>query len=855
MFKKTTVLIVIVVMLATFMTSGFASGIEAYPKNGFRLVAQDSDATGIAINTEFLLETEKAYSLEEIRNAFSIDGEPTPSIEEMDTNLFSINLARPLMENSLYTFRVKTDVETTWVFQTQTSFKIAGSLPAEKTVNIPVNSGIEINFSHENFSDIQSHFEITPAVNGKFEVHKKTAVFVPDRLEYETVYTVRIKKGIKIQGTQRTINEDYIFTFETTSKAANVTPPPGEIITTLNAGRYLYDFASDEKPDVIINYSMYRNGSGTFTPPTITADTAIYAYNNFDSFVKAIEEKNTTPYWAQSYSKKFASVENLQKVLEFEQVLNEGGTARYGSAHLEVPQTLPEGYYVLDGYWKGIRFQTFLQITDTAIYISESSTNTLVWLNDLKTQNPIEGASVSFKGSDTVNSSNADGVAYFDSESVPVNNSTSYYGYYMYNRYNQYMIVTTKEGKSSLLDCSSYSYNDGNKYWSYFFTDRGMYKSDDTINVWGYIKNRYEDEDIDYLSLEISQRNYYYYSSSNNSTSIIKQTIDVNDSFFEGTVKLPDLPEGYYYISLKKGNKTIINKSIRVENYTKPSYKLEVTKDKKAIFVDDEANFNIKASFFEGTGVSNLDVSYSVSAYNLSGNISNTTKKADLKGNLSVNYSPSVGSGVQGESTATLNARATLPESGEIQASSSLRVFINDINIKPTGKIKDGVGTVSAQVNKIDLDRINNGTGIYSYDYLGDTVSGQKLKGTIYKNTWIRTENGTYYDYINKTTYKTYTYRLNKEPIKDFSMVTSDDGIASYDFDAPKIADSYYSAEINSIDGNGRYMTFTVYCGEQLDYSRYQYTRYTLDGSKNSYRLGESVDLTFKYGSEPLPDG
>jgi hypothetical protein len=325
------------------------------------------------------------------------------------------------------------------------------------------------------------------------------------------------------------------------------------------------------------------------------------------------------------------------------------------------------------------------------------------------------------------------------------------------------MIVTTKEGKSSLLDCSSYSYNDGNKYWSYFFTDRGMYKSDDTINVWGYIKNRYEDEDIDYLSLEISQRNYYYYySSSNNSTSIIKKTIDVNDSFFEGTVKLPDLPEGYYYISLKKGNKTIINKSIRVENYTKPSYKLEVTKDKKAIFVDDEANFNIKASFFEGTGVSNLDVSYSVSAYNLSGNISNTTKKADLKGNLSVNYSPSVGSGVQGESTATLNARATLPESGEIQASSSLRVFINDINIQPTGKIKDGVGTVSAQVNKIDLDRINNGTGIYSYDYLGDTVSGQKLNGTIYKNTWIRTENGTYYDYINNTTYKTYTYRLNK---------------------------------------------------------------------------------------------
>jgi uncharacterized alpha/beta hydrolase family protein len=124
----------------------------------------------IVINTEFLLATEKDYSLEQIRNAFSIDGEPSPTIKEMDTNLFSINLARPLMENKLYKCRIKTDTETTWVFQTQASFKITGSLPAERSLSVPVNSGIEINFSHENFSDISSFFEISPAVKGRFEV-------------------------------------------------------------------------------------------------------------------------------------------------------------------------------------------------------------------------------------------------------------------------------------------------------------------------------------------------------------------------------------------------------------------------------------------------------------------------------------------------------------------------------------------------------------------------------------------------------------------------------------------------------------------------------------------------------------
>ncbi|WP_010245975.1 dockerin type I domain-containing protein [Acetivibrio cellulolyticus] len=848
MFKKITALIVILTMLATFMTSGFASGISPYPKNGFRLVAQDTDSTGIAVDTEFILETEKNYSLEEIQNAFSIDGEPSPKIEEMDTNLFSINLSRPLMENSLYTFRMSMDTETTWVFQTQSSFKIVSSLPAEKSVSVPVNSGIEITFSHENFSNIESYFEITPAVKGKFEVHKKTAVFVPESLNYDTVYTVTIHKGMYIQGTKRTIGEDYVFSFETQSKAANSTPAPGQVITNLNPGRYLYDFGSLENPDVVINYSSYMIGGGTFTPPTITTKNSIYAYNDFNSFVSAIEEKNVTPYWAQSYNKKFAPVDKLQKVLEFEQVLNEDSTERYGNGHLKVPQTLPEGYYVLDGYYKDIRFQTFLQITNTGIYISESNSKTLVWLNDLSTQNPIEGASISFIGCDKINYSGVDGIAYFDSINTPVNNSNKYYSYYIYNRYNQYMIVTTKQGKSSLLDCSNYSYINENNYWSYFYTDRGMYKSNDTINVWGYIKNRYEDEKIDYLSLEIN-RSYY-----SNTPPIVKQNIDVNKSFYEGAVKLPDLPEGYYYITLKKGDKTIINRYITVENYTKPSYKLEISKDKNAIFVDDEANFNIKASFFEGTGVSNLSTSYSIYSYNLLGN-TNKTQTADLKGNLGVKYAPSVGSSVQDECTAYLEARATLPESGEIRASSYLRVFVNDIKIQPSGKIKDGVGTISAQVNKIDLDRINSGTAKNSYDYLSDAVSGKTIKGTIYKNTWNKIENGTYYDYINKITYKTYRYELLKEPVSNFSMVTSNDGYASYTFNVPNIPDTYYTAQLDSVDSNGRSMTYTVYCGEQLDYSRYQYRGYTLEGTKSSYGLGESVDLTFKYGNEPLPAG
>ncbi|NLL05618.1 MAG: alpha-2-macroglobulin [Clostridiaceae bacterium] len=851
MFKKALVIMVIIALLTSFMVSGFAFGIEAYSKNGFRLVAQNSDSSGIAIDTEFLLETETSYSLEEIRNAFSIDGEPAPNIQELDKDFYSIRLARPLMENELYTFRMNMDKETTWVFQTQSTFKIAGSIPGEKTLNVPINSGIEIHFSHENFSDLQDHFEITPAVKGRFEVHKKTAVFVPDRLEYDTVYTVRIKKGIKIQGTNREIDEDYIFTFETASRSESSTPSPDQITTFIKVNRYLYDFSPSENPEVLVNYSLHSNNGRTFTPEVMNAKIGIYAFNDFDSFFSAIEEKNSTPYWATSYSKKFTPVDTLQKVLDFEQVLNENTSSRYGYTYLKVPQALPEGYYVLDGNWKDTRFQTFLQITNTGMYISESNTKTLVWLNDLASQSPIEGASISYKGYDDVYYSGDNGLAYFDSLNMPVNNNNNYYyNYYSYNRYNRYMIVKTKEGKYSVLDCSNYSYNSENKYWSYFYTDRGMYKSDDTINIWGYIKNRYDNEQIDYLTAELYHNHY-----NKNSTPIIKQNLDVNNSFFEGSIKLPDLPEGYYYIALKNGDRVIINQYILIENYTKPSYKLEITKDKNAIFVDEAANFNIKAAFFEGTGVSNVNITYNVNNYQLGGNIPSTTRQADLKGNLDIKYYPTVSSNVQGICSSTIHARATLPESGEIQASDSLRVFVNDIDIQSSAKIDNGKATVSTKVHKIDLDRLNNGTASNSYDYLGDPVGNQRIHGTIYKNTWIKTENGTYYDYINKTTYKRYSYNLQKEIINTFSMITASDGTASYSFNAPKIPDSYYSVEIGSIDGNGRNMYYTLYCGEVYDYSRYNNPTYTLEGDKSSYKLGESVDVSFKYGGEALPEG
>ena len=67
-----------------------------------------------------------------------------------------------------------------------------------------------------------------------------------------------------------------------------------------------------------------------------------------------------------------------------------------------------------------------------------------------------------------------------------------------------------------------------------------------------------------------------------------------------------------------------------------------------------------------------------------------------------------------------------------------MRVFVNDIEVKGNGKIEDEKGYVEAEVYKIVLDRLNDGTASGYNDYLGDAVEGKSITGKIYLNTWVK---------------------------------------------------------------------------------------------------------------------
>ncbi len=833
-------------------------------RSGYSITPQSYDSTGVNPDSKYILKSKKKIVLDELKKNISIDGEPEPAIAREDSNTFIITPSREFDQNKLYTFRIKTENgnDIIWTFQIRAVFKVVSVFPADKTTNVPTNTGIEIYLSHEDFEDIDNYFEISPAVKGSFERHNSAAVFVPEKLQEGTLYTVRLKRGLKLKDTIYSLNQDYVFQFETGVKEEKPMYEKGGF----SYNKVLNEYSPSEKPYIPFNYFVNQDKY----KGKIKISTTVYAYNDVEAFISAASKRQSIPYWAyRSLSENIVPVKGLNSVAQFEQELP---GIPDGEQFIKIPGTLPEGFYIADSRWEDINFQTFIEVTNIGMYIMKGSNKTLMWLNDLKTKQPITDAVVSLVGEYSPYYSDSRGVVYFDSIAQESYNEP---GEGLPQQ--KYLKITTGDNKTAILDyysgMSGYGDDTGagtGIYWDLLQLDRNLYKPDDVVNFWGLVKDRYSDENINELTVEISQGYRYYgrYKSIDGQTDfkaahyspvydqpLAGETIAVENGIFKGSIRLPMLDPGGYQLILKKGRRIIANSYISIENYVKPSYKLEITSDKEAVFPGQPVNFTVKASFFEDTGVPDLNVNYDIAGYNLGGNQVSASGKTDLQGSIAVKYVPDAGSNVQGEQYVGINCHAVFPEAGETFGNNGVRVFVNDVNVKLNANTKDNKGIINAQLNKIVLDRLNDGTEKDSEDYLGEPAAGKELKATVYRNTWIKIEDGEYYDFINKVTQRKYRYEPHKEAVKTFSMKTDSKGRASYEFDTPELEEGYYTADVRCTDSSGRNMKFEVYIGNDSGGYNYDDNRYYLDGGKESYNAGEAVDLTFKKGSKSMPEG
>lgn len=840
-------------------------------RNGYLLIPEDYDLSGVSIHSKFTLLTQSEHTLEEIVANFFIDGEAKPTIEKRSSVKFVITPNKPLEVNKLYTFRIQKSgyEDITWSFQTGYPFGITAGLPADRSTGVPINTGIEITFTHREYQDVENFFSVTPDVSGKFQRHGNTCVFVPEKnLQYGTLYTVTIKKGLALEGTDKALQEDFTFSFETQ-------PEESKQQDQYNKGwfgfsKVLNDASSSDTPWIPVYYYIYnRNYSQKDQKiDDMNVQTDVYALKDVQSFLQALKEKDKMPVWASySYQNNKISVTGLNKVMTFEQVFPYENKTEEDN-YLRLPDKLPKGFYLINTLWEGETFQTFLQVTDIGVYSVITDKEVLIWLNTVGSGASIDNAKV--KAVDTSGVFNADrnGIVAFSPDVLKKDKDGLEQPviYLQVTAGNENSVIRFENTYRVYYDYYGY-YRAGQSedYWSTFQLDRQLYKPNDTVNFWGFLKERDVGRTIpSEVTVEIGN-NYYrplYVRSllpMYQGQPMEKTTVKVQDGLYQGQIKIPNLQPGSYGVTVKDGDTVLASSYITVKDYVKPSYKMEISSNKKAVYNGEPIEFIIKAAFFEGTPVSNLNISYNLNFYAGEQYI-NGEVTTDQNGEAKVTFVPQAKNEVQGIQTCMFYARAELPETGEISASHYTNVFVNDIHVQVTATLEkeqeQSEGKIEVQVNRIDLDKYNSSE---DNDYMGGPVKGKKISGEVLWNTWERIEIGKYYDYINKVTYPRYEYVHRTETVETFTVVTDGEGKAIAGFTPLKETDGYYTVSIRTEDQSGRTVKYDyIYVSGSYrvaDYYPQAYQYYYLEKEKDKFKPGETVDLTYKYGEKALEGG
>lgn len=816
-------------------------------KAGFSITPTKYDDSGIALDTQFNLTSRNPVTLDYLKENLSIRGQEPPDIIQNADGIFVITPAEPLSKNSLYIIDIKTTEGGTvsFAFQTPKDFAIIGCLPENTSSGVPVDTGIEIYFSYAGVTGMENYFEITPHVDGRFEYHGYAVSFVPKKLEPGTIYTVTVKKGLKVEGAPEALAEDYRFSFETApDSSVTADPSPG----SLSMGSNWFDFSTLEA--LVIPFDIWLSGRADFSDVKVTA--AVYRFDSLDSFLDAVREADKYPMWAwYSYSRNKTDVSGLEKVMEFSQTFN---LERWQERFMMFPEALPGGFYIVELTSGKLSAQAFLQSSDIASFMIEGKDSRVFWVNNLRNGNSENSAEITDLATGKTARTNDKGLASLEGASLAKDDESTSLDLYK---------ITTAGGSIAILN-AGYVYGTryypgmegSDLYWRYLQTDRNLYKPDDTIYFWGFLKSRIDGSTPSRITVDISEGGYFPMFSRFMqwylpfiTKPLETVTLNTEGGFFDGSIKLPSLDPGSYALTVKSGEQVLSVSYISVENYIKPQYKLEITSDKKAVFTGEKITFTVEAAFFDGTPVANVPIRYNIGGWSRSASGDAVT---DTRGRVTIEYVPQYESGMQGQSYFYINASASLPETGEISQHHSFMVFPNDITLRTAGELKDGVASLSLTSSKVVLDTLNDDDPAND-DYVGPADPDRKINVSIYKNTWMKIETGETYDFINKVVRKTYEYRQEKELILSRSLTTDSLGEAGLEFPVDSNFEGYYSAEITATDSKGHSMKYETgfYSKGGIRYPSYN-DYYHLKADKDSYGSGETVNISFHNNDNPV---
>jgi hypothetical protein len=745
--------------------------------------------------------------------------------------------------------------EFSWAVQTQDKFRVLRSVPGNKSSFVPVDTAIEITLSKTGWQDPSSYFEIVPKVEGKFENHGRTLVFLPNQpLKEGTIYTIKYKAGWGVSN-EMLLEEDHVIVFETaetTEYSRNQS----------YFGVWKYVFESSLKQDVLIPVSA--SDDLRETEVEITG----YAIS-MDETLAAITELDSIPHWAIASKNNSDALKKRAVHEAFSMRVVLESPQNSWQKFIRLPASISKGFYVVKMVPKaGEATWIVLQKTDVAAYAMTDQEQLLVWVINRDTSKPLVNLPISIQGE--AGKTDTGGVAMLKASAI----WADYFNNKNKKDFNLESTVTNiKIGDSenglilslNYLDYSAYGAmydrsGASDKYWSYLYPDRPLYNLQDEAYFYGILQERDTGKAGGKMHVELRSYEMDYYNFQN----IVFAKADVvtdESGFFNGKIKWTSaIAPNTYYLVLVKDGVDLTNKIIEIRNVEKPAYAITIKTDKSNIYAGDTVTGQINSAFYDGTPYAKLGLNFDV--YGAAGADRQVT--TDASGNARFDFKTQIpdcrinDDYVNCPETTSLRLTAfpLAGEESEIFADENVTMWRGRHYLN-TGMetIRNNQATIKITVKEVDLQKMEyDGSEPY-----GNGVAEAEVINEVFELHWDKQQSGTWYDPIEKKVHPSYTYKRRLVSVGKFTSRTDSAGEAILNFPIKndvnyRIVTTYKEnsgslhAGLNYVYTGSNYFSEHGWTGEnQLSLESMRSEK-----NNNSYNIGEEVALQFVKDREKM---
>lgn len=817
---------------------GSYSGSSAGVPDELKTVSVKADGTDskiIPTSGSFIIETAGDVDASVLAEYLTVTPKINGSLTKLSAGRFRLTPASGLLApGQIYRMTVgdPDNPASSFAFQTENELLVSSTLPGDKTLNVPRDTGIEVTFSDAVTLDRKNDapFTVTPSVGGKFMLYPdgRTVAFIPSSsLSYDTVYTISVSADVTgVSG--KSLGSGYEFRFRTVTREIEAlmngkTKTKASLVLNTGVSREL---AVSPGEDFTISGYVEHNYNSLSVR---SVECVLYAFPSASAAAGALLEMK------KSGAAGKMSSDGLERVASYENKTTDGSSR----AEITVPAGLPKGIFLAvvtvnasAGLFSSITDTgtCLVQITDLRAATLSCDGETFLWLNRAGTGTEAGarvyadlfdltgGWEAEVQGSTVSSSSDGDGICRIRTGDC---NSA---------------LIRIESGDDALIVAASAAPSDHSDYYmNYVYTDREVYFSSDTVNYCGFITESFGGGVPDHLYLQTG-------------FSTVKERVEVSeDGRFSGSIPLEDIGGGYYSLRFTDDRgRTVAWKYYSVTEESKPQYTASISFDKLFYRRNETMRVTLTASFFDGTPAEGLEFYLGSSHFSPSVRSGVTDKDGKIEFTVRTGHVSKPG----GTYPISLSVTAELNgfETQTLCVSSSVLYFHSDYVIEAGGDQSSSWLTV----NRRDTSGISSADDLKYPAFPGNTVGepvsrAEFVSFVLERHTVIKEKKNRYNAYSKKNeTY--YEYHVKEETVN-----------AGYE----SVIDGKVSFRLLDA-GNG---VSYVYKLSVYDETSGNYYTYSLNGTKGRARIpsdetagvilnadgyvcGEKVVAEFVYGGE-----